>query len=454
MTRNLSILFSLLIGISFQVQAQSLNFETNHVEMGEIRNWGLQPAVFHFENQSNSQVFILKTTPNSRVRINYPKGYIQPGQKDSLLIYYIPEYRDVFRAQVEIWTSDSNRPYRLSISGNVVSLDECPSVTNRSGQNTPMRLIRVVEQGKGTPIPGSEVVLEKSWQEKYRDYTDRKGQYQRELKPGLYHVDVSHEGYLPHEEEFYLDMRTLVLTFELVPISSEPEEEPQPLVHTIDTTNKVTISPDTIKPQPVSLPLTTGDSIDDRYLPLNQYRQNNIVFLVDVSSSMRSKDKLPLLKVAMKRLVAVLRSVDSVSLIAYANDPVVLSEALPGSDKVLLNEALDSLEAYGSTHGIKGMTRAYEIAHEHFIPGANNVVIIATDGEFNGEEYSTPELLNLIRKNANEGISCSVIGFGGSQQFRMRQMAVIGKGSYIAMSSSNQNVEEILVDEIKKQSRR
>lgn len=437
--------------------AQGIVFDQEHVDIGEVRNWGLQPAVFHFTNHSASRVFIMKSSPDPDLRVIYPRSYIQPGQSDSIRVYYIPRRREAFKADVEIWSSDRSKPYKLSLEGNAISLDECPGTPGAVTPDPP-RLIRVVEKGSGNPVPGAEVTLERTRNDRFRDHTDRKGQYTRDLRPGLYSVNVNHRDYLPHHEEFYLDRSTLILVFEIEPeipeltVDEIPQEQPQPIPvpeTQLDTFVELTVN-DEILPYP------GPDSLDDNLLPWKDYRQNNIVFLIDVSSSMRSKDKLPLLKGSMKQLVKVIRSVDNVSLIIYANEPRVLVEGAAGNEKELLNNAVDSLNAKGRTYGVEGLQKAYEIAERNFIPGANNLVIVATDGEFNSPDFSSYDLLNLVRTYERKDIHTSVIGFGQATipMLRMNQIALAGKGSYMHIDSGSDGVEEILVEEIKKQSKR
>jgi hypothetical protein len=427
---HILILFlALLPGVS----AQSLYFETREIDLGEVRNWGLQPAVFYFENRGDAPVFILRSPPGSDFRIVYPSGYIQPGRRDSIVVYCIPKEKGSFVTNLDIYGSDSGKPYRLIIRAKVLSLDDCPG--NEANVPDPTRLIRVVERGSNKPLPGAELNITGDRRNRISARSDRRGQYSCSLRPGLYSIDITLEGYIPYSEEFYLNRSTLILTYELVPLA-EPLADvlPEPITAAIDST-----------PDVVPLP-HSSDSLDPNLLSGDLYKPNNIVFLVDVSSSMRSADKLPLLKASIKRLVSVLRSYDHISLITYANEPLVLAEAWSGADKNRLLSLIDSLQAKGNTRGLRGMNKAYEIARRHYIDGANNIVIIATDGDFNGEEYSNASLFSLIRKQAVDGITCSVIGFGKGEGFelRMREMALAGKGSYIQMVNESQVVEEIM----------
>ncbi len=141
---------------------------------------------------------------------------------------------------------------------------------------------------------------------------------------------------------------------------------------------------------------------------------SNLVFLVDVSGSMQAADKLPLLKRSMKTLVGELDERDRVGIVVYAGSegvvlpPTRLDDA--GRDEAM--SALAKLEAGGSTNGGAGLARAYRMARENLVDGGVNRVILATDGDFNVGTTSQGELVKLVKQQAAEGVSLSVVGFG------------------------------------------
>ncbi|MCM2316132.1 MAG: von Willebrand factor type A domain-containing protein, partial [Thermoanaerobaculia bacterium] len=118
-------------------------------------------------------------------------------------------------------------------------------------------------------------------------------------------------------------------------------------------------------------------------IDLEDLPPNNLVFLLDVSGSMNSPDKLPLLKSSLSMLVDNLRSDDSVAIVVYAGSAGLVLPPTPGTQKGRILDALDQLEAGGSTAGGQGIVLAYETARDSFLRGGNNRVILATDGDFN-----------------------------------------------------------------------
>ena len=168
-----------------------------------------------------------------------------------------------------------------------------------------------------------------------------------------------------------------------------------------------------------------GLEIDTEDLP-----PNNLVFLLDVSGSMSSSDKLPLLKSAMRLLVGQLRREDRVSIVVYAGAAGIVLE--PTSDKGRILEAINRLNAGGSTAGGAGIELAYKTARKSFIKEGNNRVILATDGDFNVGVSSDDALVRLIEQKRESGIFLSVLGFGTGnyKDSKMEKLADKGNGNY------------------------
>lgn len=150
-----------------------------------------------------------------------------------------------------------------------------------------------------------------------------------------------------------------------------------------------------------------GKTFDNKDLP-----PSNLTFLIDVSGSMSAQNKLPLLKQAFKLLVNQLREQDKVAIVVYAGAAGMVLPPTSGSDKVKILEALDKLDAGGSTAGGEGIELAYSIAKANFIKNGNNRVILATDGDFNVGASSDKDMETLIETKRTSGIYLSVLGFG------------------------------------------
>lgn len=159
---------------------------------------------------------------------------------------------------------------------------------------------------------------------------------------------------------------------------------------------------------------------------------SNLVFLIDVSGSMQDYNRLPLLKSAFKLLVNELREQDHVSLVVYAGAAGVVLPATPGNEKKAILEAIESLEAGGSTAGGAGIEMAYDIAMKNFKKEGNNRVILATDGDFNVGMSSNAAMERLIEAKRESGVFLTVLGFGmgNYKDSKMEGLADKGNGNY------------------------
>ena len=175
----------------------------------------------------------------------------------------------------------------------------------------------------------------------------------------------------------------------------------------------------------------------------------NLVFLIDVSGSMFSEDKLPLVQKSFTMLTENLGEDDRISIVTYAGEDKVVLGGTSGADKEKIIEAINSLEASGSTYGEAGINRAYELAEKYFIDGGNNRVILATDGDLNVGLSSQEELTKLIEKKRESGVFLSVLGFGTGnlKDARMEALADSGNGNY-AYIDSELEAKKVLVEEM------
>lgn len=184
-------------------------------------------------------------------------------------------------------------------------------------------------------------------------------------------------------------------------------------------------------------------------IPSDDLPPANLVFLLDVSGSMNSPDKLPLLKSAFSLLVNELDEDDTVSIVVYAGAAGVVLEPTPGNENDAILDAIAQLEAGGSTAGGEGVQLAYQLAREQFIEDGNNRVILATDGDFNVGTSSEAGLVRLIEQERDNDIFLTVLGFGTGnlQDAKMEQLANHGNGNY-AYIDSLMEARKVLVNEM------
>jgi len=172
--------------------------------------------------------------------------------------------------------------------------------------------------------------------------------------------------------------------------------------------------------------------IQGKTIPTANLPPSNLVFLIDVSGSMNQPNKLPLVKQSFAMLVDQLRAEDKISIVVYAGAAGAVLEPTSGSEKRKIINALERLQAGGSTAGGEGLKLAYALASENFRPNGNNRVIIATDGDFNVGESSNTAMEKLITEKRKEGIFLTVLGYGmgNYKDSKLEILADKGNGNY------------------------
>ncbi len=158
----------------------------------------------------------------------------------------------------------------------------------------------------------------------------------------------------------------------------------------------------------------------------------NLVFLLDVSGSMMSEDKLPLVKRGLAMMTESLRPQDSLAIVVYAGSTGLVLPPTSGRERGKILKALDGLAAGGSTNGGAGIQLAYSVAQQQFKKGGINRVILATDGDFNVGTTSEGELTRLIEQKRQSGVFLTVLGFGtgNTKDATMEMLADKGNGNY------------------------
>jgi Ca-activated chloride channel homolog len=188
--------------------------------------------------------------------------------------------------------------------------------------------------------------------------------------------------------------------------------------------------------------------LQTRPLDMDSVPARNLVFLLDVSGSMASSDKLPLVRTAMRMLVDTLTARDRIAIVVYAGASGIVLPSTSGVHKERIHEAIARLEAGGSTNGGAGITLAYQVAQEQFVKGGINRVILATDGDFNVGVTNQGDLTRLIEEKRASGIFLSVLGVGtgNTKDSTMEKLADRGNGNYAYLDSLHE-ARRVLVHE-------
>ena len=184
-------------------------------------------------------------------------------------------------------------------------------------------------------------------------------------------------------------------------------------------------------------------------VPKRELPASNLVFLLDVSGSMNSADKLPLLQQALAMLVGQLDQSDHISIVVYAGASGIVLPPTSGDKKADILAALQQLQAGGSTNGAAGIRLAYQLAQQNLIANGVNRVILATDGDFNVGLANTEELIDLIQSKRNAVIALTTLGFGSGNynDHLLEQLADEGNGNHAYIDKLNE-ARKVLAEEL------
>lgn len=263
--------------------------------------------------------------------------------------------------------------------------------------------------------------------EHYAEITENKFQHVTLSPLSTFSIDV--------DKASYSNIRRMINNGQDIPVDAVKIEEmvnyfsydyPQPKEGPFSINTEVVQTPWNRDTQLVRIGLQ-GKTFRDEELP-----PSNLTFLIDVSGSMSSTNKLPLLKSAFKLLVNQLREKDKVAIVVYAGAAGEVLRPTRGNKKEEIMKAIENLEAGGSTAGGAGIELAYKLAEKNFIKNGNNRVILATDGDFNVGPSSDKDMVKLIEEKRKTGVFLSVLGFGmgNYKDSKMEKLADKGNGNH------------------------
>jgi Mg-chelatase subunit ChlD len=180
------------------------------------------------------------------------------------------------------------------------------------------------------------------------------------------------------------------------------------------------------------------------------YKPNNIIFLVDVSSSMKDSAKLPVMQAALHYLIDALRPTDKITFITYADSVRTLRDGVSGNNKEDLNDVVEKLKAKGLTKGNKAILFSLDIALKNYLANGNNQIILATDGKF---RFYSEDQQKYIAKQGDLKVKLSTMAFGNDKDAlrNLKEIAEIGKGNFIHIKNRSRAKEQLL-EEIKENS--
>ncbi len=445
----------IFVVISFSGVAQ-VEFSTIKHNFGDLESYSSRYVDIILENKGNKEAWVLSVKKPADVAYIISKQIIPVDSVTIIRFQVNPRQKGRFSYDIDIFTSNQNEATKVKLIGNLkeVSQDNmssftaCPTFNDRPGGRNPNNFdLTVVTIDKDTKeeLSNSTVTMIQNGSAVWAKTTDKKGKIKEESTLGLSYFYATHEGYQSAELGAYINFKRnlVVVELEKEPIQDIPdvveidttviaEVEPEDIVIEIEEVethleNELEPDPESsiVADVPTSFTDLDRDNFDEQY-----FNPVNVVFVLDVSSSMKQVDKIELMKYSLIQLTDMIRPQDKMGIVTYASDARVLLKPTSGANKDEIKEEVSNLKAFGYTSGGSGIKLGFKLATKAKITNGTNHVVIITDGAFN---RNSKDYKKYIKKYKRKGINMSVVGIKNKavDEQEMREAAELGNGHYV-----------------------
>ncbi len=375
-------------------------FSQTSFDLGEISQLNEDVVEINLANYTGENIFILRIDKPIEMDVKYRSKTIPSNQATLLRFKINPKEKGKFKVDVNIYLSHLNEPQEITFSGEVKvmpknNLQDCPSF---SSADMAQKSLQAFQKQSASPIKRHYVIIGN--REEIAEVKDSIKNIQNSSQ--IIHASVIAELESKQEE----------------PIESKEE------VMLVEEATVVEIA----------TPITTTNPIEEIQDTLlgNEFIPNNIVFLIDASTSMREEDKMALLQKTMIELLKPLRSIDYLSIVSYSGEATVILKPTSAIAKKDIEDIIMNIQADGSTNAVKGIKKAIEVAKSNFLENGNNQIILSSDGAFDIGERNIG-LRNKIEQNAKQGINITVLGIKNDRWTNksLKEIADLGGGELL-----------------------
>ncbi len=449
-------LLSFVLLISFFGNSQVV-FQKKKHDFGDVESYSLRFVDIVLENKSEKVEWVLSVKKPREVVYIVTKQKIEKDSSIVLRFQVNPKEKGRFSYLVEVYTSDKAEPTKIKLTGNLISTDgannsftDCPTFSNTPSETDAFNFdLTVVTIDKETKkeLSHSKVILIQNGQAVWEKVTNKNGRVNEKSTLGLSYFYASHVGYSPAELGAYINFKRNFIVLELEKkemeiidppfidtsvlvvneeeiideVVMEIEEELEETEIIVDTVPSVAITDPSFEDLP-------SDNFDENY-----FKPINVVFVLDVSSSMKQADKIELMKYALIQLAEMLRPQDQFGIVTYSTNTSVLLKPTSGDAFEEIKDEVSKLKAFGYTAGGEGIKLGYKTAYKSRIEGGTNLVIVITDGAFN---RNSDDYKKYIKKYKKKGILLSVVGVKNKavDADKMKAVAILGGGDFISIT--------------------
>lgn len=445
-----SFLLFLFCLVTYISSAQVVFDKTKH-DFGDLEAYDDRFVDIKITNTGSKKEYVLS------VKKPYDVVYIITGQfmdKDSSQIVRLqvnPKVKGKFSYDVDIFTSDKSEATKIKLSGNLRELPSdnmtaftaCPDFNSRPGgraNNFDLTVVTIDKQTKET-LSNSNVTMIQNGQPIWALNTDKNGKIKEDATLGFSYFYASHDTYYPTELGAYINFQRNYIVLEL---EKNPNCCPPVPVDPVDIVIQEPIESDSTEQieenlenvlasetpsQTAEVPIELSQLPKDDF-SVEHFKPVNVIFVLDISASMKQGDKIELMKYSLNQLVDMLRPQDKIGIVTYATETQILLAPTNGSDKEKIKEQVANLKASGLTAGGAGIKLGYKQALKGFLKDGNNQIIVITDGAFN---RNSDDYKKYIKKYKKKNIQMSVVGIKNKEvdELEMKEAAELGGGRYV-----------------------
>lgn len=483
----------LFVSLNFLISAQITFDKTKH-DFSELFSTDEYFVDIPIKNIGQKKAFVLTIRKDKEVSYLLSSDLVAPDSNAILRLKVSPKKTGNFKYDVAVFTSDKNDATIIQLTGNLkefeenqfASLQACPDFKQKPTRTATDFKFTVVTIDKETKevIPNSAVSMLQNGENIANWRTNKNGEMIGKIPLGFTYFYATSEKYLPSEMGTYVNFQRNKVVIELArrpvtvvedePLLTNQEEtvkepeiviaekekpkeieiiiEQKPNVEESEITENVPFTLDEQLAENVVEPIFSPADIKLKNIPFEDFGEQyfkpvNVVFVLDVSSSMLVGNRLELLKFSLYELIDYLRPQDQMSVVAYSSKTRLLFGPTSAKEKETLKKPIEKLRAAGGTAGGDGIKMGFEQASKGYLKDGANMVIIITDGAFN---KNSDDYQQSIAKYQEQGITFSVVGIQNAEreEAKMREAADIGKGRYVPIFKLT-DAQQNLIHEIR-----
>lgn len=432
-----------------------IKFEKTTHDFGDLYSGDQRFVDVYLKNKTIDVAFILSVDKPMEVVYIQRGAMMEPDSSTVIRFQVNQRKKGRFVYKIPVFTSDQDEPTIITLKGSIKELPNnqnnftaCPNFGQTPAEGNPLDfklVVETIDKDSKEKLGKSTVAIIQNGTPLGKWKTQSNGRFTTKIPLGITYFYATHTGYNPAELGEYVNFKRNKITLELTRNTTTEEDEQEEVVAQVEDEQES--KTDISEPEEVNLnnliveneveTIDTTSELPPNFKELDKdnfdpthFKPVNVVFVVDVSSSMRQADRLELLKYSMYQLVEMLRPQDKIGLVSYATNANVLLKPTSGENKEEIKEIIKDLKAKGLTAGGAGIKLGYKQAKRNFIKDGKNQVIIVTDGAFN---RNSGNYKKYIKRFLRKDITLSVVGIKSNEksEVSMKEAAELGEGRFI-----------------------